>query len=273
MRNIRIMTLATLREALSKKVFLFFMGISAVVLIIQVIIFGLVSSEQLIKAVNPLGLKIPMLQVVSSFELMIVSPIAALGLLLAIFSSSSFIPTMLEKGNIDLLLSKPVSRTELVLGKYLGGLLVVFINVFFLVFGVWLIISVKFGYWDPTFLTVSLVITFTFAVLYSMIVFFGIITQGSVFGMMMAYFTFLILSPLLFTAKDKFLVAIDNGLLKNIIKVFYYIVPKTSELMGSLLINITAGKEIESFQPVITSLVFLILMLLLSIIIFRKKDF
>jgi ABC-type transport system involved in multi-copper enzyme maturation permease subunit len=267
------MTLSTLREAMSKKVFVFFMGISAVVLIIQLIIFSLVSTEQLIKAVNPMGLKIPMLQVVSSFEMMVVSPLAVLGLLLAIFSSSSFIPTMLEKGNIDLLLSKPVSRTELILGKYLGGLFVVFINVFFLVFGVWLIISVKFGYWDPTFLSISLVITFTFAVLYSMIVLFGIITQGSVFGMMMAYFTFLILSPLLFTAKDKFLVAIDNGLLKNIIKVCYYIIPKTSELMGSLLINITAGKEIESFQPVITSLVFLILMLLFSIIIFRKKDF
>ena len=273
MRNIMIMTLSTLREAMSKKVFLFFMGISAVVLIIQLVIFSLVSTDRLIKAVNPMGLKIPMLQIVSSFELMIVSPLAALGLLLAIFSSSSFIPTMLEKGNIDLLLSKPVSRTELISGKYLGGLLVVFINVFFLVFGVWLIISMKFGFWNPVFLSISLVITFTFAVLYSMIVLFGIITQGSVFGMMMAYFTFLILSPLLYIAKEKVLVAIENGILKNIIRVCYYIVPKTSELMGSFLTNITAGKEIESFQPVFTSLVFLILMLLLSIIIFRKKDF
>ena len=98
-------------------------------------------------------------------------------------------------------------------------------------------------------------------------------TQGSVLGMMMAYFTFLILSPLLLNAKEKFLDAIESGLLKNIIKTCYYIVPKTSELMGSLLINITAGKEIESFQPVFTSLVFLILMLAFSIVIFRKKDF
>ena len=273
MRNIRIITLSTLREAMSKKVFIFFMGISAVVLVIQMIIFSLINVEKLTKAVNPMGLQISMLQVISSFELMIVSPIAALGLLLAIFSSASFVPTMLEKGNIDLLLSKPVSRTELILGKYIGGLLVVLINVFFLVFGVWLIISLKFGFWDPTFLSVSLVITFTFAVLYSMIVLFGIITQGSVFGMMMAYFTFLILSPLLFTAKDKFLVSIDNGFLKYLIKVSYYIVPKTSELMGSVLSNITSGKSIDSFQPVITSLIFLILMLLLSIVIFRKKDF
>jgi ABC-2 type transport system permease protein len=273
MRNIRIMTFATLREAMSKKVFVFFMGISAVVLIIQLVIFSLINVDKLTKAVSPMGLTISIQQIVSSFELMVVSPLAVLGLLLAIFSSSSFIPTMLEKGNIDLLLSKPVSRIELILGKYLGGLLVVFINVLFLVFGVWLIISVKFGFWNPAFLSISLVITFTFAVLYSIIVLFGIITQGSVFGMMMAYFTFLILSPLLLTAKEKFLVAIENGMLKNLIKVCYYVVPKTSELMGSLLMNITAGKEIESYQPVITSLIFLILMLLLSIIIFRRKDF
>ena len=273
MRNIRIMTLSTLREEMSKKVFIFFMGISAVVLIIQLIIFSFINVDQLTKAVSPMGLKVDMKQVISSLEMMIVSPLAVLGLLLAIFSSSSFIPSMLEKGNIDLLLSKPVSRTELIFGKYLGGLLVVFINVFSLVFGVWLIISLKFGFWDPAFLIISIVVTFTFAVLYSMIVLFGIITQSSVLGMMAAYFTFLIVSPLLFTAKDRFLVAIDNGFLKNLIKVCYYIVPKTSELMGSLLMNITAGKEIESFQPVITSLVFLILMLLFSILIFRKKDF
>ena len=273
MRNIRIMTLATLREAMSKKVFVFFMGISAFVLIIQLIIFSFIKIDQLSKAVDPSGLKISIQQIISQIEMMIVSPVAVLGLLLAIFSSSSFIPTMLEKGNIDLLLSKPVSRTELILGKYFGGLLVVFINVFFLVLGVWLIISLKFGYWNPAFLSISLVITFTFAVLYSMIVLFGIITQGSVFGMMMAYFTFLILSPLLFTAKEKFLDTIENGLLKNLIKGCYYIVPKTSELMGSVLNSITAGKEIESFQPVITSMVFLILMLLFSILIFRKKDF
>ena len=273
MRNIRIMAISTLREALSKKVFIFFMGISAVVLIIQLVIFSFINASDLTRAANPMGLKIDMQQVISSLEMMIVSPLAVLGLLLAIFSSSSFIPSMLEKGNIDLLLSKPVSRTELIFGKYIGGLLVVFINVFFLVLGVWLIISLKFGYWNPAFLTVSLVITFTFAVLYSMIVLFGIITQGSVLGMMMAYFIFLILSPLLYTAKEKFLVAIENGFLKNIIKACYYIVPKTSELMGSVLMNITSGKEIDSFQPVITSLVFLLLMLLFSILIFRKKDF
>ena len=131
------------------------------VLIIQLIIFSFINVDKLTMTVNPTGLTISMKQIISSFEMMIVSPLAVLGLLMAIFSSSSFIPYYAGKGEYRFALSKPVSRIELILGKYLGGLLVVFINVFFLVFGVWLIISVKFGYWEPTFLSVSLVVTFT----------------------------------------------------------------------------------------------------------------
>jgi ABC-2 type transport system permease protein len=273
MRNTWILTLSTLREALSKKVFIFFMGISAIVLIIQIIIFSLINAGQLAKAAGPMGLLLPIHEVIAYYELMVVSPLAVLGLLLSIFSSSSFIPSMLEKGNIDLLLSKPVSRIELILGKYIGGVLVVFINVLFLVLGVWLIISFKFGFWDFSFLGISLVISFTFAVLYAVIVLFGVLTRGSVLGMMVAYFIFLILSPLLFAAKDKFLTFIENGFIRNLIKVCYYIVPKTSELMGNVLMRITTGKGIDDFQPVITSLIFLILMLAFAIMFFRKKDF
>jgi ABC-type transport system involved in multi-copper enzyme maturation permease subunit len=180
---------------------------------------------------------------------------------------------MLEKGNIDLLLSKPVSRTELLLGKYLGGLLVVFINIFYTILGVWLIISIKFGYWDVTFLSSALVITFTFAILYAIIVFMGVVTQSSVSGMMAAYFIFLIVSPLLWQAKTQFLNMIGSSFWKEVIKGLYYIFPKTQELMGEFLFNLATKKGIVDFQPVITSLVFLILLLSLSIFIFRKKDF
>ena len=136
-------------------------------------------------------------EVITKIQLMITAPLSNLCLLLAIFASSSFVPLMLEKGNIDLLLSKPISRTQLLLGKYFGGILVVFINIAFLILGAWIIISLKFSYWNFNFPLVILVITFTFAVLYSLVVLFGIIFRSSVPGMMTAYFIFLILSPAL----------------------------------------------------------------------------
>jgi hypothetical protein len=91
--------------------------------------------------------------------------------------------------------------------------------------------------------------------------------------MMIAYFIFIILSPLLFTAKDKFNAFIENKFLKDLIEAFYYIIPKTSELMGKVTVNLASGKAIEDYQPVLTSFAFLILTMGIAISIFRKKDF
>jgi ABC-2 type transport system permease protein len=273
MRNTLIMTLFTLREALARKVFLFFLGISALVIIGMVIIFSIVDTTSLIEGINPTGNKVVLSEIILILELAIVGQLAALCLLLAIFSSSSFVPVMLEKGNIDLLLSKPVSRSQMLLGKYFGGLLVVLLNIAFLIIGVWVVISIKFSYWDFSFLSVILVVTFTFAVLYSVIVLFGVITQGSVLGMITAYFIFLILSPILLLGKERWLVLIESDLVKTIVEGLYYIIPKTSELMGKIMIDLTSGKGITDYQPVLTSLVFLILVLGYSLFLFNRKDF
>lgn len=272
MRNVLLIISYTLRESFARKVFIFFFGISCFSLIITGLIFGLADTESILnsffKSTENLSGNIVMM-----IEFTIVSPLASLGLLLSIFSASSFIPVLLEKGNIDLFLSKPLSRPQLILGKYFGGLLVVFINIAFLVLGIWIIISWKFSYWNPDFLWTIATITFTFAVLYSLIVFFGIITRGSLLGMMTAYFIFIILSPLLHAFVEQFPGFIKNGMIKKVAEILYYIIPKTSELMGKINLDIAQGKGIADFQPVISSFLFLILMLLFSIFLFQKKDF
>ena len=48
--------------------------------------------------------------------------------------------------------------------------------------------------------------------------------------------------------------------------------PQTSEL-GSITTTISHGGSIDSFQPILTSLLFTIIILYLSISIFRKKDY
>ena len=274
MKNIYLIIRFTLKEAMARKVFLFFIGISVLAIILTGLILGLIDAQSIITNMgNQSGNNFLLKNTVSALEIMIIAPLTGLGLLLAIFASSSFVPNMLEKGNIDLLLSKPVSRDQLIWGKFLGGILVVFLNIAFLVVGIWLIISIKFAYWDATFLLSVLIITFTFAVLYSLIVFCGILTRGSMLGMMLAYFIFLILSPVLALAESKGDVFIRNDTVKAIVKGIYYIIPKSSELMGKMMTDLATGKGISDFQPLISSFLFLIFMMLLSIIFFRKKDF
>ena len=107
MNNIWITTWYTVREALARKVFLFFIGLSALAIIITAIVVNVLSDAALQSSITAHNKDHVLGQIVTSIQLMITTPLVYLGVLLAIFSSASFIPHMLEKGNIDLLLSKP----------------------------------------------------------------------------------------------------------------------------------------------------------------------
>jgi len=273
MYNIWITTWYTVREALARKVFLFFLILSAIAIVITAVVVNVLSDAALISGIDPEQSSLIYEEIASSIQLIIITPLATLCILLAIFSSASFVPNMLEKGNIDLLLSKPISRPQLLTGKFLGGLLVVLLNLGFLIIGVWFVIAVRFGTFNFTFLSIILSITFTFAVLYALMVLFGVITQGSVPGMMIAYFIFLILSPLLYSGKNQFDKLITSDFLKAVIDFFYYLLPKTTELMGGITMDLALGKGIADWQPVLTSLGFMIAVFGYAVYIFGKKDF
>lgn len=273
MYNIWITTWYTVREALARKVFLFFLGLSAFTIIITAVVVNILSDASLINGIAARDNNLILEEIASSIQLIVITPLASLCILLAIFSSASFVPNMLEKGNIDLLLSKPISRTQLLLGKFSGGLLVVFINLAFLIVGVWLVIALRFGTFNFAFLSIILSVTFTFAVLYSLMVLSGVITQGSIFGMMAAYFIYLILSPALNAGVNQFGELITNSFLKTVIESFYYVIPKTWELMGDITLNLAMGKGISNWQPVLTSLAFLAAALGCAVFLFNKKDF
>jgi ABC-type transport system involved in multi-copper enzyme maturation permease subunit len=259
---------------MARKVFLFFTAISVLAILLTALLLSFFDTESIISVVgNQPGNNMILKNIVTTLEMMITAPLSGLCLLLAIFASSSFIPILLEKGTIDLFLSKPVSRAQLIFGKFLGGTIVVFVNIAFLVIGIWLIISIKFSYWDAAFLWSVLIITFTFAVLYSLMVLCGILTRGSMLGMMLAYFIFLILSPVMALLNNKADTLIKNDAVRNIVKGIYYFIPKTSELMGKTITDLATGMGIAELQPLISSFLFLILMMYLSIILFRKKDF
>ena len=189
MKNILTISNYTFREALSRKIFIAFFGISTLVLLIFSAIFyfasldnltGMAQSEQ---AFSGEILK----QVADFFKMAIIMPLFGGGLFLSVFSASSFIPNMLEKGNIDLILSKPVSRNQVIWGKFFGGVSIVFVNVVYLVLGLWVLIGLKFGVWGIDLWYSTLTITFAFSMLYGLIILVGIQTRSSILAMMISY--------------------------------------------------------------------------------------
>lgn len=126
-------------------------------------------------------LELPLGQLVNLVEDTLVNGIGAWVVLLAgVIVTAGFIPNMLRKGAIDLLLTKPMSRPLILLYKYLGGLLFVFILTTFTVGGVWLAIGVRTGIWAPGLLYSIFGITFYFAILYACSTLVGVLTRNTI---------------------------------------------------------------------------------------------
>ncbi len=105
---------------------------------------------------------------------------AGIALIIGIVITAFFIPNMLRKGALDLLIAKPIGRGQLLVYKYIGGLTFVFLLSVAAVGGVWLIIGLRSGHWDPHFLLVIPLLTFTFAVLYAVSALAAVLTRSAI---------------------------------------------------------------------------------------------
>ncbi len=124
---------------------------------------------------------IPLFQQVGFIENVIVGYIGStIAVLMSIIISAFFIPNMLRKGTVDLLLVKPIRRTRLLMYKFVGGLTFIFLNTIVVVCGVWLALGLRSGIWAVSFLETILVLTFFFAVLYSVSTLFGVLTRSPI---------------------------------------------------------------------------------------------
>jgi ABC-type transport system involved in multi-copper enzyme maturation permease subunit len=120
-------------------------------------------------------------QVLSFIQDQLVNGIgAAVALMISVVITAFFIPNLLRKGSIDLLISKPIGRIQLLVYKYVGGLTFIFLIATVAVGGVWLATGVRSGSWDPSFLLVIPVLTFTFAILYAVSVVVAVYTRSAI---------------------------------------------------------------------------------------------
>ncbi len=273
----RSMIAYTLRESLAKKTFLGFFVITTIVhlLFMFALNVDIVSGGQ--AAMSLFGKDIP--ETVDMEKLMIgfkhiMSGLAVLmltgGIFLAIFATGSLVPNMLEKGSVDLILSRPIPRWQILLGRYCGAVGLVAINVFYMTVGVWLIISLKIGLWHWPFLASGLVIVATFAVLFAIMTFIGVTVRNSGVSMMAAWFV-MFFSPLLFQ-RDKIYALLSEKIWQWLLDGIYYLIPRTFEL-GDITRRVVAGEPITDWSPLIQSVLVGVGFLSAAILVFERKDF
>lgn len=271
MKNIFTLSVLTFREALSKKIFLFFFSVSTFVIAIFGLVFAFGSAESISVGFASSNVSSFDNTIANGIKMFIIFPLYAGGLFISIFSVSSFIPTLLEKGNIDLILSKPVSRAQVVLGKFFGGTAMVFSNIFYVIFMIWILIGLKFNVWNASFLLSSITITLAFASIYSVIILLGFKFQSSTLTLVISYMIFFVFSPLL-SSRDTIFAFIDNVILKNIFELLYYLIPQTSDI-STITTSLAVGNSVTNYTPIFFTIVYIILMLWGSIFIFNKNDY
>lgn len=193
------------------------------------------------------------------------------GTFLAVFASSGLIPSVLEAGRISLLLSKPITRTALLMGRFAGNLAVVGLNHVYLICSIWIIIGIKTSIWEPRFLLAIPISLFIFSVLLCAVVFIGVISESAALSVMVAVALMLISTIL---AQRQFVVKLlDSQWSRDLWLAFYWIVPKVYDLGVAMKDIILYDRNADWFAPAWTSALFGITVLSGAVYIFKRRDF
>ena len=192
------------------------------------------------------------------------------GMFLSVFASAGLIPSVLEPGRIELLLSKPVSRTHILLGRFAGNVLVISSNVTYLALGVWTILGIKTGIWSPTFLVSIATTVFIFAVLLTVVVLIGVVFESAALATMVSV-GLMIMSPIL-AQTSTMLRLLSSEWSRQIWRTLYYALPKVYDL-GKMTLDAIQDRTFSGYMPIWTSGVFGLIMLGAALYIFSRRDF
>lgn len=118
---------------------------------------------------------------------------AAFTMLVSIVLTASFLPNMLAKGTVDLLVTKPMSRPTLLLYKFLGGLLFMALNTAVVMAGLYVVLGLQAGVWLTTLLLLVPLYTLLFAILYSVSALAAVLTRNAIVCILLACLTWAVL--------------------------------------------------------------------------------
>jgi ABC-type transport system involved in multi-copper enzyme maturation permease subunit len=217
--------------------------------------------------------------------------VGVFGMLIALLTCAGFVPSMLQKGALDLTLAHPIGRGRLLLFKYMGGLWFILIVTTVTIVGSMLVLAVRTGIFNPWFLGTIPIMVLSFAVIYSLVVFMGVLTRsGTIAGLLgvgtwwIAETTHMVRHALRLGGEWDGLPGWGQGLLNTT----YWVLPKTQDL--GLLNRMVLSKselspeaydrlfgfvlpEVDWWFSVGTTAAFAVAMLGLAMWVFKRRDY
>ncbi|MDP9171459.1 MAG: ABC transporter permease [Acidobacteriota bacterium] len=263
----------TFREAFARRIFWGFFACCTALLLFLMFIMRVDVVEGALATVSIFGNSMTSTspeKLVQQTQSVIAMVMYFFGMALSVFASAGLVAAVFEPGRIELLLSKPVSRMHLLLGRYVGNLLVVSANILYLVAGSWIIFGVKTGVWGTGFLLSSLCTIFIFAVLLAVIVLVGVLWDSSAVAIMVT-FGIMIVTPIL-AQKATIERLLSSEWSRNVVRVLYYVLPKTSDV-AVIIRRLILKEPIVSWDPVWSTALFGMVVLACGLWRFQKRSF
>jgi len=275
MSKIWALVMLTYRETIARKTFIAFFGLTTILHIFFIFAMNIDAVDGAMSMVKIMGQdvkgeQIDIANVIIGIESVIAMIVFTGGIFLSIFAAASLIPNMLEKGHIEILISKPLSRVQLFLGRFSGVLFIMTVNVSYLIGGTWLILSVKTGVWHFPYLYSIPMVVIAFAIMYALMALVGVITRSPGVSVMVAYVV-LFFSPLL-VQKDKIYALLSSKIYYYFLEGIYHILPKTFEL-GEINQALVMAEPVQSWTALLTSTAAGLVILSAATYIFVRKDF
>src|SRR5947209_3818063 len=180
----------TFREALARKIFWGFIGCSTALSLFFIFIMRIDVVQGSIATISLFGassLMQDVTKVVRQFHAGLAVFLYTAGMFLAIFASGGLISSVFEPGRIELLLSKPIPRHHILLGRYVGNVLVIAANMVYLVVPIWIIFGLKAHVWTRGFLLAAALTVFVFAVLLTIVLLLGVLWESAAVSIMITF--------------------------------------------------------------------------------------
>ena len=271
----------TFREAIAKKTLIGFFIFSTLIIVIAFFVFqsqDVRTAMQQVQETSHKGNDADMMAAVIKVSVMNIFYVIISNILyfiivcVGIFATSGLINSQMEKGAIDLLLSKPVPRWIYILGRYAGGVLIIALEASWFILGMWVVVSTATGMWNISFLLCAFFITLGFAGIFSIVVLVAVLSRSSALSIIIGIGLFFINGLISLGHGIETMVATNGkSWLTMIANILYYIFPSSTD-MGSNMGNLLMGKSI-SWEPVFLTIALSGVYLYLAMYAFSKKEF
>jgi ABC-type transport system involved in multi-copper enzyme maturation permease subunit len=230
-------------------------------------------------------------EIVHFLQLLLAGGVAdAAGILLLLVWTAGFLPTFLAPSSVSVLLAGPVPRWLLLLGKYLGVLVFVFVQALLFVGGTWLALALKTGVWNPTYLLCVPLLMVHFIVFFSFSLLLAVSLRSTIACVLGSLLFWFVCWGANFGRNLLALGALDgnSGTFHHGAEITYWLLPKPVDLnlilfqslraegYFSQALNPTALAESGALIPalsVLTSVLFAVVLLILSAYQFERTEY